>query len=471
MLKKNSLLEAATYVTLQKQSASEELGITQEYDRSNYDNQYAHAKFKDRAFENKQGEINKTAIDENGKLVYRYKDDAKARFGEQKGELAVADADHIDALKSIHNRHKHNPFLSDSDIKEIGNRTGNFQLMRASENRSKQESSDFIEGIKDGNIKKATKGLKTQIETDLLLTQRTAQNMGTEFATGAMDTVAGSAIPLTIEATKQFMLVVQGEKSLEDAAKDVGKDTFDTAVKGGTNKLVVDVATVQLANSKNAVLKDIAKNNQVAELIVAAKIVSDSAMRYINNEIDGERFIDEVKENAAMLLAGKIGTELGGMAGAVAGATIGSTLLPFIGTKLGEQLGTAVGRIVGGMVATMAVGMVCSTINDIKGAYKSIGKREQAYLDMLDEIYQEATAEMNRQRELLKVEFEKKQIKWTAAIEQGFDTMISGACADSFDDVTAGLDQVLDLFNTEARFHSADEVRSFLNTPDRVFVL
>ena len=83
-------LDVIVSVGNMNQTANLDLGVEQEYDRSNYDNPYAHRKFKDKAFENKQGDINKTAIDENGKLVYRYKDDAKARFGNQKGELAVS---------------------------------------------------------------------------------------------------------------------------------------------------------------------------------------------------------------------------------------------------------------------------------------------------------------------------------------------------------------------------------------------
>lgn len=471
--KNSSLLDTVVSVNNMNQTANSDLGITQEYDRSNYDNPYAHGKFKDKAFENKHGEINKTAIDENGKLVYRYKDDAKARFGEQKGESVVADADHIDALKSIHERHKHNPFLSDSDIKEVGNRGwkedddmkhGNFQLMRASENRSKQESSDFVEGIKEGNIKKASKGLRAQTETDLLLTQRAAQNAGREFVTGATDILVNSAIPLTTEAVRKLINVAQGKESLSDAAKEMGKTTVKVAVAGGTNRLLVDVISSQLENSSSAALKSIARSNQVAQIIAVAAIVQESAVKYINGEIDGKEFIDEVGVKGATMVAGMIGGQVGREIGGIIGAAIGTAAIPIpgVGTGVGYVAGEVVGQVLGVIITTVSCSAIVSVYNTSR--HLNDYKLKESQIRRLES---DALREMENQRGKFREIVEREYKVWDETIQSGFEQILRSACEETYNlqGVTDGLDKILSLFGKQVRFSTLEEYESQLDMP------
>ena len=460
--KKNSSLDAVVSVNSMNQTANLDLGVEEEYDRSNYDNQYAHEKFKDRAFENKQGDINKTAIDENGKLVYRYKDDAKTRFGDQKGELAVADADHIDALKSIHKRHKNNPFLSDKDIKEVGNRQSNFQLMKASENRSKQESSDFVEGIKEGNLKKATKGLKTQAETDLMLAQRAAQNAGREFVTGATDTLVNSAIPLTAEAVRKLINVAQGKESLGDAAKDMAKTTVKVAIVGGTNKLLVDIVSTQLSNSSNAMLRGIAGSNQVAQIIAVAAIVQESAVKYINGEINGKEFIDEVGVKGATMVAGMIGGRVGREIGGIIGATIGTVALPGVGTAAGHVAGEVIGQILGVIITTVSCSAIISVYNTSKCLNNYKLKESQ-----IRRLEADALREMETQRGKFREIVEREYKIWDETIQSGLEQILRSACEETYNlqGVTEGLDKILSLFGRQIKFRTTEEYEKQLDMP------
>lgn len=462
--KNNSPLDVIVSVNNMSQTPNSYLGVNQKYDRSNYDNQYAHRKFKDKAFENKQGDIKKTAIDENGKLVYRYKDDAKARFGDKKGELAVADADHIDALKSIHERHKHNPFLLDNDIKEVGNRESNFQLMKASENRSKQESSDFIEGVKEGNTKKAIKGLTAQAETDLLIAQRTTQNVGREFVTGATDALVNSAIPLTTEAVRKLIDVAQGKETLNDAAKEMGKTTVNVAVVGGTNKLVVDVLSSQLSNSSSTVLKEIANSNQVAQIITVALIVQESAVKYINGEIDAKEFVDEVGVKGATMVAGMIGGQVGREIGGMIGATIGTVAIPIpgVGTGVGYVTGKVIGQVLGVIITTVA----CSAIVAVYNTSKHLNdyKLKESQIRRLE---QDALKEMENQRctfrEIVKGEYQ----VWDETIQSGFEQILRSACEEIYNlqGVTEGLDKILSLFGKQVKFSTMEEYENQLDMP------
>lgn len=474
MSSKKSLARDATALESNiNQTESPSLGITQEYDRSNYDNQYAHIKFKDKAFENSHGDIKKTAIDENGRLVYRYKDDAKARFGEQKGELFVADADHIDALKSIHERHKHNPFLSDADIKEVGNRgwkkeddmsRGNFQLMRASENRSKKDSSDFVEGIKEGDIKKATKGLKAQTETDILLAQRAVQNAGREFVRGATDTLVNSAIPLTAEAARRLIDVAQGKESFNDAAKEMAKTTANVAIVGGTNKLLVDVVSSRLANSSSTALRSIAGSNQVAQIIAVAAIVQESAIRYINGEIDGKEFIDEVGIKGATMVAGMIGGQVGREIGGIIGATIGTVAIPIpgIGTGVGYVAGELIGQVLGVIITTVS----CSAIISVYNTSKHLNDYKLKEHQIL-RLESDALKEMEKQRDKFREIVQREYGVWDETIQSGFEQILKSACEETYNlqGVTDGLDKILSLFGKHVKFSTVEEYESQLNMP------
>lgn len=460
----NSPLDAAIFMNNMNQTANSDLGISQEYDRSNYDSQYAHEKFKNKAFENRQGVINKTAIDENGRLVYRYKEDAKVRFGEQKGELAVADADHIDALKSIHNRHKQNPFLSDKDIKEVGNRDSNFQLMKASENRSKQESSDFIEGIKEGNIKKASKGLRAQTETDLLLTQRAAQKAGQEFVTGATNTLVNSAIPLMTEAVRKLIDVAQGKESLSDAAKEMGKTTVKVAVAGGTNKLLVNVLSSQMSNSGSAVLREIAGSSPMAQIIAVAAIVQESAVKYINGEIDGEEFIDEVGVKGATMVAGMIGGQVGREIGGIIGAAVGTVAVPIpgLGTGVGYAAGEVIGQVLGVIITTVSCSAIMSVYNTSK--HMNDYKLKESQIRRLE---QDALKEMEIQRGKFREIVEREYKVWDETIQSGFEQILKSACEETYNlqGITDGLDKILSLFGKQVKFSTMEEYENQLDMP------
>lgn len=293
------------YVDFEEESQNP-YGIPKEYKRSDYDNPYAHQKFKNKEFTNKQGKMNKTTLDENGKLVYRTKKDSKARYGESIGEKSVADADHIDTLKNIHERHKNNPFLTKTDIKEVANRTteshSNFQLMKASDNRSKQADSDITEGFREGNIDKALKGVKAQVETDVLLTQKAAINVGKTFVSGASQALESSVIPLMIVGTQDLVKVAQGEMTMKEAIEDVGTVGLKIAATGGSLRVASYALSGIIEQSGNTILQTVAKTNQIGTIIVAGTIVARATSKYISGEIDGKQFFEEISEEGLSLV-------------------------------------------------------------------------------------------------------------------------------------------------------------------------
>lgn len=473
---KKQTLETMVLVEAIKQSSNSELGITQEYNKENrdklWDSTKGKAEYKNQVFRDKQ-----TYEDPiSGKTLHKSQKAAQNRYhmknktGENissKWAEHSAETDHINSLKNVHNIAKHNPFLSDSDFKEIVNSNENYRILSKSSNTSKGEKSDWQVILnKDSAISAEGKIqiLKEKVGADVALqtkfASRTAQNMGREFASGATDTLIKSTIPLTVEAVREMVKVAQGEENLKDAAKDIGKISTQIAVTGGTNRLIIDAATNQLVGSKNSMLKNIANSNGVAQIIVVATIVQEAAIKYIDGKIDGKEFIEEVGEKGTAMVAGMIGGQVGSEIGGMVGGILGTMALPGVGTGVGVVAGEVIGEMLGIMITTVA----CSSIISIFNTTKNLNnyKLKECQIRKLEA---DALAEIKKQRTDFRKLVEKEYKIWDETIQSGFDQMLRCACEETYNlqGVTDGLDRILSVFGKEVAFKTIDDYEKQLD--------
>lgn len=470
--KEDTMVETMKNVGMMNQRASEHLGITQEYNSANraklWDSQRGKEAYKDKMFGN--GEKYTDPV--TGEVLYKNQKAAKAHCSEEWTEHA-SETDHINAIKDVHNTAKHNLFLTDDDLKEIVNSEENYRLLSRKDNASKGAKSDWeIIFDKDSDMTKAAKVkmAKEKVKADVALqgkfAARTAQNVGKEFIQGAEDTLAASVIPLTVEAVNNLCKVAQGEKSLGEAAKDMGKTTLGVAVAGGGNKLVLDVVNTTLKNSSKTAFKNLAGSNEVAQIISVASIVKDSAVRYINGEIDGKEFINEVGEKGTTMVAGMIGGTIGREIGTIAGAIAGTVLLPGVGTGVGVVAGRVVGEILGTIITTVACTSIVSVYKTVRDTSKHLDdyKLKEGRIKRLEA---EALKEMEHQRSKFRSIVESEYHHWDEEIESGFDMVLSNACKETFDlqGVTDGLDKILAVFGKSVAFKNLDEYEAQLDMP------
>ncbi len=463
-------------------AASSEMGITQEYSKDNRDKLWDSAKgkseYKDKIFGDKQ--TIKDPI--SGKTLHKCQQAAQNKYhmknsaGEKvssKWADHSAETDHINALKDVHDIAKHNPFLTDNDFKEVMNSEENYRVISKSDNTSKGAKSDWqIIADKNSGISSEGKALiaKEKIRSDAALhgkfAVKSAQNASKEFVSGASDAVVGSAIPLTVEAVKKMIDVAQGKETLADAAKDMGKVTMNVAVTGGANRLLNDTISVQLANSKSALLKNVAQSSTVGQIVAVASIVQESAVRYINGEINGEEFVEEVGVKGAAMAAGMIGGQVGREIGSLIGGAIGTTLLPGVGTTAGVVAGRVIGEILGAVITTVVCGSIVSVYTSIKNTFKSMDdyKKKESHIKSLES---DAIAEIERQRLVFKEIVEREYSRWDSTIQSGLDKMILNSWEESFDlqGVTDGLDQILSLFGKSVAFKTREEYETQLDKP------
>lgn len=470
--------ETVKNLSMMEQQVNHNLGITQEYNKENrdklWDSQKGKADYKDKVFGDRE-----TYMDPiSGKVLHKSQKAAQKKYhmknpeGENistKWAEHSAETDHINAIKDVHDKAKHNPFLSDSDFKEIVNSDENYRILSKKDNTSKGKQNDWNIITDKDNGRSAGSRVqmaKEKIRADMALqgkfAARTAENAGKEFVAGAKDTLVKSAIPLTAEAVYKLCKVSKGEESLEDAAKEMGKEVVDVAVVGGVNKLVSDVAKSKLRNSGNAVISKIANSNHVAQIVTVAMIVKDSAVRYINGEINEKEFIDEVGVKGATMVAGMIGGSVGREIGTIIGGVIGTSVLPGVGTAAGVAAGRIIGEVLGTIITTVA----CSAIVSVYHTSKHLNdyKLKESQMRQLET---EALKEMENQRNKFRSIVEREHEHWDKEIQNGFDMILSSACEQTFSiqGVTDGLDKILAVFGKSVAFKNLDEYEAQLDMP------
>lgn len=267
---------------------------------------------------------------------------------------------------------------------------------------------------------------------------------GGKFVTGATDTLVASAIPLTSEAVRKLVKVAQGEESLSDAAKDMGKLAVNIAVSG---------------EIKDMFLGNIANSNGTAQIIAVASLVQESALKYINGEIDGNEFIEEVGEKGAVWVSGMIGGTVGKEIGSIIGFAVGTAVMPGAGTALGYIGGEVIGEVLGAIITTVACSTIVLAYNTLEDMNNYKLKENQ-----IRRLESGAILEMSNQREKLKSIMEREYNFWDEKIQSGFDMLLRGACEQTFNlqGVTDGLDKILGVFGKSVAFKDLDEYEAQL---------
>lgn len=459
-------------------TSNTDMGITQDYNSENRNKLWDSAKDKT-AFKNKKFGAKQTFVDPiSGKTLHKCQQAAQNKYHMKNGNGKKvsakwadhsAETDHINALKDVHDVAKHNPFLTDNDFKEIMNSEENYRVISKSDNASKGEKSDWkIIADKDSEISAEGKALmaKEKIRSDVVLHEKfamkTAKNAGKEFVSGASDAVIGAAIPLTVEAVKKMMDAAQGKETFSDAAKDMVKTTAKVAVAGGANRLLVDTISIQLANSKSVVLNNIAHSSTVGQIVAVASIVQESAVRYINGEIDGKEFVEEVGVKGTAMIAGMVGGQVGREIGTIIGSVLGTTVLPGVGTAAGAVAGRVIGEILGAVITTVVCGSVISVYKTFKDMDNYKLKEKQ-----IRRLESDAIAEIERQRGRFKQIVEREYDRWDSTVQSGLEKMIANSLEESFDlqGVTDGLDKILSLFGSSVAFKTREEYEAQLDKP------
>ena len=440
------------------------LGITQDYDRSSYDSASAKKAYKEKVFGDSAAITDSTT----GEILHKSQTAAQKKYhmknadGEnvsKKWAKHSAETDHINSLKSVHDKVKHNPFLSDDDVQEIANCDENLRILPKSLNASKGEKSDF-EVIIDtdnglslkGRVHLAEEKIKSDVALTGKFTARTAENIGILTVDSAKKSVEDNAMKFVRYGVDHIVDVATGEESLEDAVVDVGAFTIETVGKD----VIKNVADAALVN--NALYQSLKNSGALGQLIQVGTIVAESASRLIDGEITADEFMFEIGDKGATMVAQMIGSEVGAVVGEIIGISAGGIL--------GAGAGEIIGRAIGTMIATVACNVIIAVRTNIINNLKSLDDyklKEKA----IRKLETEAIAEMEYQRQKFRNIVENEYQKWDKNIESGFDMIIVSACKEVYDlqGIINGLDKILSVFGKSVMFKNLDEYELQLDMP------
>lgn len=460
------------------QNGQGSLGITKEYNKANrdalWDSAKGKAEYRDKMF----GEKQTYADPVSGKTLHRSQTAAQNKYHMKNSEGVhvsskwaehSAEVDHINALKDVHKKVKNNPFLTDDDFKNIMNSDENYRILSKSDNIAKGAKNDW-QVILDksngmsagGRVQMAKQKVKADAVINSRFASKTAENAGREFISGSKDMLIDSAIPLTAEAVRRMVHVVQGDESLEDAAKGMAKTTVDIAVAGGSKRLIADVLSASLEANRSAAVQSVLNSSHLSQILSAAMIVKESAVRYINGEINETEFFEEIGEKGTSMVAGMIGGQVGREIGEFVGSIIGTAAIPIpgIGTAAGYAVGGVVGEVLGVIITTAACSAIVSVFHTSKNLDQYRLKEAQ-----ISRLEKEALREMEYQRKKFADIVQREYQVWDKTIQSSFDQILLCACEETYDlqGVTEGLDRILSIFGKKVRFNSLDEYEAQLD--------
>lgn len=403
---------------------SDDLKVSQEYNRKLYDSAKGKQNYKDKVFGDKQtyyGPI-------SGKTLHKSENAAKNKYhmknkdGENISSAYAkysAETDHIIPLENIHKRCKNNPFLSDKDLKEIANIEENYRILSKSINTSKGKKSDFEVAFDKNNDmsfegrKELIEGkLKSEVAVNKKIAGTTLKNAGIAATSVATET---ALITLAVSGINNIIDVANGKKSAGEAVEDVAVNTVSSSGAAAANfivgKIVKDGIGIPI---------DMIPSAQVAMVAMTAV----SVVKYLDGELSGEECALEIIKNGA---------------GAVAFA-IGSTLGP-----------------IGSIVTTVVVSQICATIIDIQQKMRAdktfIKEKEKE----LNNVVKEGLAELERQRQHLQAVINEEFEKWDKAFDYGFAKIIDSALNNDFEGMSEGLGSILGIFDKKVLFSNLEE--------------
>lgn len=452
------------------------------------DNNASKYRYRDRIFDGK-----KSAIDEyTGKRIFV----TKSHPMEKK-----ANVDHVTPIAVIKERYKD---LSVEQLRQLANSESNYAITNARLNSVEKnaienheylakKASDMANSFFAGEIKKTETefselmaqaprmllkegesrinmdlkaseyriknavdsiGNLTKTKNDVSIAINEMSSLGKDFMEGATENFYNSAFPFMILGVQNICEVASGQKTFGEAGKEMTESAVETALIGGG--MEVAKGTISEIGQKlgSDFLKKIAVNsNEVAQVITIGTMVFQSFVKLVNDEISGEEFFEEIGEKGVHLAGDLIGT--------IAGGGIMSALLP--ATVAAGPAFVAVSASI--LVGAMVISTVCTEIyryaQKIKHESLSKEKIHRDKMSRINRLANMALMEIQYQQQELKQIIVDQNEKWAEAFDKGFRSIAASMINNDFEQMSEGINHILNVFGEAVLFKNMDEFDSF----------
>ena len=282
-----------------------------------------------------------------GKKLELKKKDAKINYGAEWTDH-LAEADHTVPLEKIHNYYKNDPWLTTDDIKKVANSTDNLQIVsrkfnNAKRNKTQKEFVSDTEYLNKTNIELSDSAKEKAILDSEMAIERMNSQLKSIARKNKIETchVAGlsgaknaAGTAATISGISNIVDLIQGNKSTEDALKNVIQDSGSAAVSGYVNTAGLTAINHTLTSSSSSFLKALGNNNIPGKILTIVNVTGETTYKYAKGEITTEECIQQLAGNGISFF------------GSCKGAVIGQTTIPI------PIVGSAVGAFIGGTLCS-----------------------------------------------------------------------------------------------------------------------
>ena len=286
------------------------------------------------------------------------------------------------------------------------------------------------------------------------------------------DNLDAAAVEIISSSTKTIFDVASGEKNFDEAREEIFSKTKVTV-----KKVVIEKGKEIAAKEAQRIGTELAGKtakkfllgvgtgaNSAVEILVLGNKMKDSVLKLLDGEIDVEQYIFEM--NRACLALAIKAVEKNGM-------IIAQGMIPI----------PVVGALVGGAVISvacrglmLAADAVLTKIEDgvryVKGMWKAANNQAAAdRRKVISKIKEDALAEMERQRGVMKKYFADEKFQWDKNIQEGFELITSGTYSNDAEVIARGLDKILKNFGGQVAFTSCREFDNFFMDENSVLKL
>lgn len=424
-----------------------------------YDNSSMHKTVMDKAFAN--GEIVKDPY--SGAELVRTQMEAKAQYGEA-WQNHAAEADHIDPLSQVVKRNSKNPFLTTSDIKDIGNSEDNFQILARNLNQGSKttgkggstqyewaEDSARMEGLTDtiqsgesidvvskriiDNGKAAEKRNKVRaLKKSAHNVVETAQEAGKDGAKYA------GTMAAVMSGITNIVSVIKGEKSSSDAVVDTVKDGGKAAVTGYAMNSSLTIMSQTLSASSSEFMQALVKNNVPGRIITAVMVTGDTLKKWGNGEITTQE---------CLIQLGDKGLNMATMGYSMA---VGQELIPI------PVVGGAIGALVGAML----------TSNLYAGLIDELQMKQLEHEERMKRIAfcNEVADQMRRYRAELETYLDSYFVEYKSCFDEAISSMQLAFEAHDANGIISNANMITRKLGGQVKYETVDEFAAFLESDE-----
>jgi hypothetical protein len=248
----------------------------------------------------------------------------------------------------------------------------------------------------------------------------------------------GATISGGMSIVRNLVAVVQHEKSPEEAAITVVKDTGGGAVASYATAFADSAMKGTMQNAPSSIIRSAAKTNLPGTIAVITVETGKTLAKYMRGEIDGVECLEELGEKGT------------GMAASAMFAVIGQIAIPI----------PVVGGLIGGMLG-YALSSAC--YKELTAALKEAKLAREERLRVEAECA-EAVRMIREFRSELEAGISRYLSGYMASFQAAFDGMETALRVDDIDGFIAGANSITRKLGGTPQFETFDEFKAFMES-------